>query len=163
MNNYRIFFFSILSILLFNCNSESDLDVLFTNADIVKIDGNSSKTWKVEYYYNNYNSKILNELNDCFVDDTFTFYKDNNIAEAKLDNISCFFNNPTEEAASLKYTLDNSRGRIFINISRGESFNGKFQSRLTILELQELSDNRMLFASGEKGNYMQTLILTAVN
>ncbi|WP_405566260.1 hypothetical protein [Polaribacter sp. Asnod6-C07] len=159
----KIFVLSILSILLFSCSKDDEIEAGFTSIDLQKIDGNSTKTWQVERFYSNYDSNILSEYNDCYTDDTFTFYKDNNEAEANLGAVSCFFDNPTEQAATLTYSINESEGRVFLNVSRGESFNNSFQSRLTILELQELTENRMLFASGDKGNYMQTLILTAIN
>lgn len=159
----NIFVLSILSILLFNCSKDDEIETGFTTIDLQKIDGNSSKTWQVDSFYSNYNSNILSEYNDCYTDDTFTFYKDKNEAEANLGTVSCFFDNPTEQAATLTYSINELNGRVFLNISRGESFNNDFQTRLTILELEELTENRMLFASGDKGNYLQALILTAIN
>ncbi|MBU3012053.1 hypothetical protein KO506_11615 [Polaribacter vadi] len=163
MKTYKVFVLSILSILLFSCSKDDEIETGFTSIDLQKIDGNSSKTWQVDSFYSNYNSNILSEYNDCYTDDTFTFYKDKNEAEANLGTVSCFFDNPTEQAATLTYSINELNGRVFLNVSRGESFNNDFRSRLTILELEELTENRMLFAAGDKGNYMQTLILTAIN
>ncbi|WP_405605008.1 hypothetical protein [Polaribacter sp. Asnod1-A03] len=164
MKHIYLLILTLSTLLLYNCNKDDDeLDVRFTIYDLQKIDNNSSKTWQVDSFYSNYNSNILSEFNDCYTDDSFTFYKDNNEAEADLGAISCFFNNPTEQAATLTYSFNELEGRIFINISRGESLNDDFKTRLTILELEELTENKMVFAAGDKGNYSQTLILTATN
>ncbi|WP_149025852.1 hypothetical protein [Polaribacter sp. BM10] len=151
------------TLLLFNCSKENnEIDFKYTAADLKKINDDSSKTWTVNQFYLNFANDILSEFNDCYVDDTFTFYHNKEQVEATLGNTSCFYPNPTEQYATFTLNFYEKTGKIFLNVSRGESLENNFKTRLFILELKEFSETKMIFASGDApNNYGKTIVFTA--
>ncbi|AOW16133.1 hypothetical protein LPB03_01060 [Polaribacter vadi] len=154
----------IISTLFFsNCSKDdNELDVRYNTNDLQKLHANSSKKWLVESFFINYESNILSEYNDCYTDDEFTFFDDKKEVQTTLGNSSCFYDNPTDQQATLSYQFYDDIGKIYLNVSRGESFNEKFTTRIFTLELEEISETRMVFASGEYPNYGKTIVFTAV-
>ncbi|WP_299670175.1 hypothetical protein [uncultured Polaribacter sp.] len=160
MKKITLFLITITALLLYNCSNSDDniIDVRYSVEDLEKIHGNSSKTWKVENFYQDYEANILSDLNDCYKDDVFTFFKNTGEVKAELGTIACFGNNPTEQYATFEYTFYAEEGRFFLNVSRGESFNGNFKVKFFILELEELEEDKMIFTSGEAPNYGKTIV-----
>lgn len=163
MKNIYVFLSIFTSLLLFNCSKENEeIDFKYTTSDLKKINNDDSKTWIVDKFYLNFENEILSEFNDCYLDDSFTFYHNKEQAETNLGSKSCFYKNPTEQYATLSLKFYEETGKIFLNVSRGESLDNNFKTRLFILELKELSETRMLFASGDDpSNYGKTIIFTA--
>ncbi|AUC23073.1 MULTISPECIES: hypothetical protein [Polaribacter] len=163
MKHVYIFLLIISSLFLYNCSKDDkDIDVRYTIDDLQKIHGNSSKTWKVEAFYKTYENDVLSELNECYTDDEYTFFYDKNEAQVTLGNISCYYDNPTEQEGRLTYSFYEDSGKIFINISKGESLNENFRTELTILGLEELSETRMVFTAGDYPYYGKALVFTSV-
>ncbi len=153
----------ISTLFLYNCSKDdNELDVRYNINDLQKIHANSSKKWVVESFFLNYESNVLSEFNDCYTDDEFTFFDDTNEVQTILGNNSCFYDNPTDQQATFTYKFYDDIGKVYLNVSRGESSDEKFTSRLFILELEELTETRMVFASGEYPNYGKTIVFTAV-
>ncbi|MDX6745881.1 hypothetical protein SHK09_03675 [Polaribacter sp. PL03] len=149
----------ILTSFLYNCSKDNDeIDVRYTLKDLQKLHANSSKKWVIESFFQNYETNSLSEFNDCYTDDEFTFFYNKDEAKASLGNISCFYNTPTDQQATLTYQFYEDIGKVYLNVSRGENFNDKFRTRFFILELEELSEDRMVFTSGEAPNYGKTII-----
>ena len=159
-------YFSILllsTLFLYNCSKDdNELDVRYNTNDLQKLHANSSKTWVVESFFETYETNVLSEFNDCYTDDEFTFFENKNEAEASLGTVSCFYDNPTDQQATFTYKFYDDIGKVYLNVSRGESLDEKFTSRLFILELEEITETRMVFASGEYPNYGKTIVFTAV-
>ena len=159
-------YFSILllsTLFLYNCSKDdNELDVRYNTNDLQKLHANSSKTWVVESFFETYETNVLSEFNDCYKDDEFTFFENKNEAEASLGTVSCFYDNPTDQQATFTYKFYDDIGKVYLNVSRGESFNEKFTTRIFTLELEEISETRMVFASGEYPNYGKTIVFTAV-
>lgn len=158
----NIYLFALLFMFIFSssCNTSDDgpLDIRYTIEDLEKIHGNASKTWKVENFYQNFETKELSEYNDCYKDDVFVFFKDNNDVEVQLGETRCVSNSANEEFATLTYNFYEIDGKFFLNVSRAEANGNDFRNRFFLLGLEELSENRMLFAAGERGSYGKTLI-----
>lgn len=163
MKHVYISLLILSTLFLYNCsNDDKYKDAKYTIDDLQKIHGNSSKTWKVEEFYQNYETGLLSEFNDCYIDDTYTFFYDKNEAQVTLGKATCFYNNPNEQDGRLTYSFYEDSGKIFFNISKGESLNKNFSTELFILGLEELSEKRMVFTAGESPYYGKTLIFTAV-
>ncbi|WP_158837744.1 hypothetical protein [Polaribacter sp. L3A8] len=160
MKKLYVFLLIVTTLSLSNCSKE-DIDARYTIDDLQKIHGNSSKKWKVEAFYKTYENDVLSEFNECYTDDAYTFFYDTNEAQVTLGNISCYYDNPTEQDGRLTYNFYEDTGKIFINISKGESLDENFRNMLTILSLEELSENRMVFTGGESPYYGKTLVFTA--
>ncbi len=163
MTSKHAFITLLILATLFSCSSKNEeIDFKYTTSDLKKINNDDSKTWIVDKFYLNFENEILSEFNDCYLDDSFTFYHNKEQAETNLGSKSCFYKNPTEQYATLSLKFYEETGKIFLNVSRGESLDNNFKTRLFILELKELSETRMLFASGDDpSNYGKTIIFTA--
>ncbi|QXP67998.1 hypothetical protein [Polaribacter sp. AHE13PA] len=163
MKNIYIFLLILTTLFLYNCSKdEKAIDVRYTINDLQKIHGNGSKTWKIEGFYKTYENDLLSEFNDCYTDDEYTFFYDTNEAQVTLGNTYCYYDNPTEQDGRLTYSFHESTGKIFINISKGESLDENFRNMLTILSLEELSETRMVFTGGEYPYYGKTLVFTSI-
>ncbi|WP_282073773.1 hypothetical protein [Polaribacter atrinae] len=163
MKNIYIPLLILSTLFLYNCSKDDDgINEKYTLDDLQKIHGNSSKTWKVEAFYKTYENDLLSEFNDCYTDDAYTFFYDTNEAEVILGNASCYYDTPTEQDGRLTYSFNESTGKIFINISKGESLDENFKNTLTILGLEKLSETRMLFTGGDYPYYGKSLVFTAV-
>ena len=162
MKQFYISLLILSTLFLYNCSKDDKgMNVRYTINDLQKIHGNSSKLWKVEAFYKTYENDLLSELNECYTDDTYTFFYDKNEAEVTLGNISCYYDNPTEQDGRLTYSFYEDSGKIFINISKGESLNENFRTEFTILGLEELSETKMVFTAGEYPYYGKTLVFTS--
>ncbi|QVY66538.1 hypothetical protein [Polaribacter sp. Q13] len=163
MKHIYLLLLILTSLLLYNCSKDDkEIDVRYNVDDLQKIHGNGSKTWKVEGFYKTYENDLLSEFNDCYTDDTYTFFYDKNEAQVTLGNNSCYYDNPTEQDGRLTYNFYEDIGEIFINISKGESLDENFRTELTILGLTELSETRMVFTAGENPYYGKTIVFTSV-
>ena len=161
MKQYYALLLIFSTLFFYNCSKDDIFnEVKYTADDLQKIHGNSSKTWKVEAFYQNYETGLLSEFNDCYIDDAYTFFYDKNEAQVTLGSTSCFYNNPTEQGGSLTYSFYEDSGKIFINVSKGESLNENFRTELFILGLEELNETKMVFTAGESPYYGKTLIFT---
>ncbi|MCF4101874.1 hypothetical protein L1I30_09365 [Gillisia sp. M10.2A] len=153
--------FTFLLIIIVGCSKDDDsiFSNTYTSEDLLLIHGETSKTWKLEAFYENYNYEYLDENNDCFVDDQYIFNVDNEIVEVKVGDENCYYGE--SEIAEATYSFYEETGNVFFTMIRGEITEDLVVSRSFTLQLVELEKNRMLFASGEKGDYKKVLLFTA--
>lgn len=159
MNNFKLSILSLfILIITVSCSSDDDDDAsqeLYSSEDLTILHNNSSKTWKLDAYYLDYNSKQKSEQNDCLVDDIYTF-KPDGIIEVVAGLENCYYRD--NEIAEAEYSFYEDEGRLYITIIRGEITNNLVKSTSFTLQLIELTENRMVFASGDKNNYKISLI-----
>jgi len=162
MKQYSIFL--ILLLTIFACQKEDETpSVKFTQAEIELIHNGSEKTWRVVEVYENYGANRLDEMSACIIDDTYTFYADSADVQMSLGEVSCYWDSPDEQASVLAFNYYPEEGTAYLNHGRSESKGSEFAAIITILELEELSASRMMFASGTAGNWARVLILEAVD
>lgn len=158
MNNFKLSILSLfILIITVSCSSDDDdaSQELYSSEDLTILHNNSSKTWKLDAYYLDYNSKQKSEQNDCLVDDIYTF-KPDGIIEVVAGLENCYYRD--NEIAEAEYSFYEDEGRLYITIIRGEITNNLVKSTSFTLQLIELTENRMVFASGDKNNYKISLI-----
>jgi uncharacterized membrane protein len=148
----------ILVILLFfitACNKDDDNSYeIYTIEDLSLLHKNSSKTWKLIAYYENYNNWLSNE-NDCFIDDSYIFKTDNEV-EVISGNENCYYG--ASEIAEAKYNFYEELGEVWLTMIRGKITDDIVISKSFSLKLIELKENRMVFSSGNKNDYDRALI-----
>ncbi|MCL5246643.1 lipocalin family protein [Cellulophaga sp. 20_2_10] len=145
-----------LLILTTACTSDDDAAMeSYTIEDLSKMHNNSSKTWKLEAYYSDHNSKQKSKQNDCFIDDTYIF-KPDGIVEIISGTENCYYG--ANELAEAEYTFYEDKGLLFLTIIRGEVTDDLVKTTSFSLQLLELTENRMVFSSGDKNNYKKSLI-----
>lgn len=143
------------------CNNDDNDDnsyEIYTKADLGLLHNDSAKTWKLEAYYQNYDNR-LSEQNDCFIDDTYIFKTENEVIEVINGSENCYYG--SDEIAEAKYTFYEETGFVFLTMIRGLVTSDLNKSKSFSLKLIELKDNRMVFASGDKGNYKIALIFVS--
>ncbi|WP_077401576.1 hypothetical protein [Cellulophaga omnivescoria] len=158
MNNFKLSILSLLILIITtSCSSDDDnaSQELYSTEDLSIMHNNSSKTWKLEAYFIDYNSKQKSEQNDCLVDDIYTF-KPNGIIEIVAGLENCNYGD--NEIAEAEYRFYEDEGHLFATMLRGEITNNLVKSTSFSLQLIELTENRMVFASGDKDNYKKSLI-----
>lgn len=158
MNNFKLSILSLLILIITtSCSSDDDnaSQELYSTEDLSIMHNNSSKTWKLEAYFIDYNSKQKSEQNDCLVDDIYTF-KPNGIIEIVAGLENCYYGD--NEIAEAEYRFYEDEGHLFATMIRGEITNNLVKSTSFSLQLIELTENRMVFASGDKDNYKKSLI-----
>jgi hypothetical protein len=147
----------IILCIVFTACSKNDDDnsyEIYTIEDLNLLHNNSSKTWKLGAYYERYDNR-LSPLNDCFIDDSYIFKTDNEV-EVISGSENCYFGN--SEIAEAKYTFYTEEGMVFFTMIRGEITDDLVRSKSFSLQLIELKENRMVFASGDKRDYKRALI-----
>jgi hypothetical protein len=145
-----------LLIVFTGCNENDDDNPMetYTSEDLNLLHNNSSKTWKLEAYYERHDSQI-SSLNDCFIDDTYIFKTDNEV-EVISGGESCHYGN--SEIAEARYRFYAEEGMVFFTMIRGKITNNVVRSTFFSLKLIALEEDRMVFASGDKSNYERALI-----
>jgi hypothetical protein len=138
-----------LSIIFTACSADDDDNSydIFTIEDLNLLHNNSSKTWELEAYYQNYDNWISDQ-NDCLVDDSYIFKVDTEVVVIP-GNQNCYYG--ASEIAEANYIFYEEIGQIWLTMSRGEITENIFRSTSFSLKLIELTEDRMVFSSGEKG------------
>lgn len=155
-----VFFVCFLLLSLFACSSDEEplFKDKYTAEDLAKLDGGDFKQWELIAFYDNHNQKILSAKNACFIDDIFVFQKGLNEIQVIPGEVGCNNVNPEDETTTASYEFYEQEGIVFISISKASTVNGVIKNNFFSLQLVELSDNQMIFASGEKGNYGMALV-----
>ncbi len=161
----RIFCLSLILLSLFfaSCNSDDSPVNQFTAQDLSLIHGDAEKTWRITAFYSNYDQRILHNFNDCYLDDQYIFKAVTEDVEAILGQSGCYWDMPDEAAATVSYSFNPENGRIMLNHGRGESRGDDFASNFFFIQLQELSESRMLFADDIDGRLVRAIELEKVN
>ncbi|SFZ91657.1 hypothetical protein SAMN05428642_102195 [Flaviramulus basaltis] len=162
----KIKFLLLLTTILLiaiSCSNSDDtvVEISYSAEDLQKMHSNSSKSWRIDNFYDDYEQNILSDFNDCYKDDTFNFFKDTNIIETQLGDMPCVSIIGNQEIATITYNFYENTGEVFINVTRSETNGTNFKTLFFLLELEELSDTKMVFSSGEKGNYGKTLVFVS--
>lgn len=155
---------SVFLFSLFGCNSDDDIpfQTKYSSEDLVKLFGGDSKHWGIQAFYDNYNQKIFNDKSDCYTDDTFAFQKGSNEIMVILGQESYNLGDPEDEITTASYEFYENDGLIFISIGKAVSVNGAIKNAFFSLQLVELTDTQMIFASGGKGDYKSAIVFIAV-
>ncbi|MFB9053954.1 hypothetical protein ACFFVB_12780 [Formosa undariae] len=133
-----------LSIMATGCSTDDDSTTgsYYTLDDLEILHNNSSKTWRLEAYYRNYDTN-LSEQNDCLVDDTYTFKTAGEI-EVVSGTESCYYGG--EEIAEAQYTFYEEEGSVYVTMIRGKITEDIASSTSFSLQLTDLRTNRMVFS-----------------
>lgn len=153
----------LISCFLASCSSDDTPVNQFTAQDLSLIHGDSEKTWRITAFYTNYDQKSLHPFNDCYVDDQYTFKADTEDVEAILGELGCYWDEPDEAVATVSYFFNQDNGHITLNHGRGEARDDDFASSFFFIQLQELSETRMLFADDIDGRLVRAIELEKVN
>ena len=149
----------LLLIIFTGCNQNDDEDdnrlEIYTSNDLDLIHNNSSKTWKLEAFYDRHENNRISSLNDCFIDDTYIFKTDNEV-EVISGGEGCYYGN--SEITDGRYSFYAESGKVFFTMIRQKVTDNIVRSSSFTLELIVLKENRMVFASGDKSNYGRALI-----
>ena len=144
-----------LLIIFTACSTDDDNSHdIYTIEDLNLLHNNSSKTWELEAYYQNYDNWISDQ-NDCLIDDSYIFKVDNEVV-VFAGNQNCYYG--ASEIAEANYTFYEEIGEVWLTMSRGEITENIFRSTSFSLKLIELKEDRMVFSSGDKGAYKRALI-----
>ncbi|MEB2776072.1 hypothetical protein SYJ56_12185 [Algoriphagus sp. D3-2-R+10] len=157
----------LVSVFLFSffaCNSddEGSFQIKYSSEDLVKLTGEDFKHWGIQAYYANYNQKILHDKSTCYTDDIFVFQNGSNEIMVIPGEVSCNLGEPEDEITTASYEFYEEDGLIFISISKAVSVNDVIKNTFFSLQLVELTDTQMIFASGEKGDYKVAIVFVAV-
>ncbi len=157
-------FFALL-LLVFSCGTHDDEqpDLKFTPEELELIHGGSEKTWRVVQVFREYSRSRLDQMKDCIMDDTYTFSANSPEVQLNLGEVSCFFDEPEEQVDALQLSFWEEEGRLFLDHGRAESDGGSSSAIVYVLQLHELSADRMFFANGPVGNFGRALILEAID
>jgi hypothetical protein len=145
-----------LLIIFTACSADDDDNSydIYTIEDLNLLHNNSSKTWELEAYYQNYDNRISDQ-NDCLVDDNYIFKVDTEVVVIP-GNQNCYYG--ASEIAEANYTFYEEQGTVWLTMSQGEITENIFRSTSFSLKLIELTEDRMVFSSGDKGAYKRALI-----
>lgn len=161
-SNYYLFSTLLLIVLSFtscsNDDNTSNYRNSYTTADLQIIHNNDSKNWILEGYYDQYNSKTLNKDNACYTDEQFSFTANDGQITVISGEENCFANASQTELTTASYTFYEENGSIFITISKNAELGEVTKSVFFSLQLVELEENLMIFASGEQNNYGKALV-----
>ena len=148
--------FTFLLILLIACSKDDEDNSyeIYTIEDLNLLHNNSSKTWELEAYYQNYGNWISDQ-NDCLIDDSYIFQTDNEV-EVISGNENCYYGN--SEIAEASYAFYEEQGEIWLTMIRGKITDNIVSSTSFSLKLIELKEDRMVFSTGDKRNYKKALI-----
>ncbi|SDI60605.1 hypothetical protein [Winogradskyella thalassocola] len=147
---------TFLLILFVACSTddEDNSREIYTTEDLNVLHNNSSKTWELEAYYQNYDNWISDQ-NECFVDDSYIFKTDNEV-DVISGNENCYYGD--SEIAEASYTFYEEQGEVWLTMIRGKITDNIVSSTSFSLKLIELQEDRMVFSSGHKGDYKMALI-----
>lgn len=149
---------ALLCLGLVGCKSDDDPPkIKFTTEQLKMVFGSSQKKWRIIAHYDDYSYNRLNNFNDCYKDDLYIFKADTEEVEVTLGELGCYWLEPEEQVANVSYFYYEEEGRFYIEHSRGESNGNHFASIFFMLELEEISETRLLFAAGDKGEYSKAL------
>lgn len=165
MNNLKsILFASILLISLVSCNTDDEpvFQDKYTSEDLIRLHGADLKEWKIMAFYDDFNQKTNSSRSACFTDDIFVFQKGTNEIQVTPGEVSCSNIDPEDEITTASYEFYEQEGLVFISISKASSVNGVIKNTFFSLQLVELSNTEMIFASGEKGNYKMALVFVVI-
>ncbi|MCG1036230.1 hypothetical protein [Polaribacter sargassicola] len=156
MNKLKLPLALIFLLLVFTgCSSDDDdLSEIYSVDDLSLLHNGSFKEWQLEGYYVNYDNWI-SEQNDCLVDDSYIFKIDNEV-EVISGGVNCYYGD--SEIAEAKYTFYEEEGTIWLTMIRGEISDDIVSSTSFSLKLIELTEDRMVFSSGDKADYETALI-----
>lgn len=158
------YLFLVLLITIFSCEKEDETPgVKLTQAEIDLIHNGSEKTWRVVEVYENYGANRVDDMRDCIIDDTYTFYANSSVVQMNLGEVSCYWDSPDEQASMLAFNYYPEEGTAYLDHGRSESKDSEFAAILYIMELEEVSANRLFFANGTENNWGRVLILEAVD
>ncbi len=154
-----------LLLLIFSCEKEEDEQpkLKINPEDIELVHGGSEKTWQVVEYYEHHDNGWVDENRDCIADDTYTFRANTTEVEMTMGDNSCYYENPDSQAQLLAFTYYPEDGKAYLDHGRFESKDQFSSGSVYILELEEVSANRLVFASGRDDTWARTLILEAIN
>ncbi|KYG82548.1 hypothetical protein [Roseivirga echinicomitans] len=160
----KYFLAIILSIIvLTGCkNNDDSPKIKFTSEQLKMVYGDVEKSWQVTAYYADYSNNELSDFNDCYKDDVYTFKADTQEVEVTLGDLGCYWPEPDEQVATVKYFYDEATGKFIIEHSRGETSGDHFASQYYLLELEEMSETRLLFGTGDNGKYSRVILLEPV-
>jgi hypothetical protein len=150
----------VFFLFLVACQSDDApvAELKFTKDQLQTLHGESGRTWKVSVVYENYSQTEFSRFNNCYKDDLYTFSSDTTAVEVSLGSVRCFWPDATAESATVNYMYDEQSGRVFLEHGRAEQNGGFFYSHFFVMELVELSENRVFFASGENGRYSKAIV-----
>lgn len=160
-----IFYFllALVSSCLVSCSADDTPANRFTAKDLSIIHNDSESTWRIVAFYSNYDQRILHDFNDCYMDDQYTFKADTEDVEATLGQFGCYWEEPEEAEANVSYFFNADNGHITLHHGRGEARGNDFASNFFFIQLQELSNTRMLFADDINGRLVRAIELEKVN
>ncbi|MCE7994972.1 MAG: hypothetical protein HEP71_23545 [Roseivirga sp.] len=153
----------LVSCFLASCSSDDTPVDQFTAQDLSLMHSDSEKTWRITAFYTHYDQRTLHPFNDCYVDDQYTFKADTEDVEAMLGQQGCYWDAPEQAVATVSYSFNPDNGRITLNHGRGEGQGDDFASNFFFIQLQELSDTRMLFADDIDGRLVRAIEFEKVN
>ena len=147
---------TFLLILFIACSNDDEDNSyeIYTIEDLNLLHNNSSKTWELEAYYQNYDNWISDQ-NDCFIDDSYIFKTDNEV-EVISGNENCYFGN--SEIAEASYDFYEEQGEVWLTMIRGQITDNIVKSKSFSLKLIELKEDRMVFSTGDKRDYKKAII-----
>ncbi|XMO88125.1 hypothetical protein AAFN75_07480 [Algibacter sp. AS12] len=157
MNKLKLPIAFTFLLIIFTACSKDDADTsyeIYTIEDLKLLHNNSSKTWELEAYYQNYDNWI-SDKNDCLIDDIYIFKTDNEV-EVISGNENCYYGD--SEIAETSYTFYEEEGGVWLTMTRGEITDDIVSSTFFTLKLIELQEDRMVFSSGDKRDYKTALI-----
>ena len=159
---YLLFAFALF---IFSCSNDNDEGptLKITPEQIELLHNGSEKTWRVAQVYRDYNYSRLDDMKPCIEDDTYTFFADSNEVRMNMGEKSCFYEDPDEQATTLTFTYYPEEGQAYLDHGRAEAKDNTSSAILYILELEEISENRLFFANGKEGNWGRVLILEAID
>lgn len=144
-----------LLIFVTACHTDDDASPEnYTLEDLGVLHNNSSKTWQLEAYYQNYDNQ-LSDQNDCLIDDSYIFKTDNAV-EVISGNVNCYYGD--SEIAEATYAFYQEQGEVWLTMIRGKITDNIVSSKSFSLKLIELKEDRMVFSSGDKQSYKTALI-----
>ncbi len=160
----RYTFYLLLTLMLFACeNNGDDKPTLeFTQEQLQFMHGGSEKIWRITQLVREASRSRLSQLMPCHVDDPYTFKSGSGDVEVTLGDESCFWQDPDRELSEVVYLYSEETGELFLEHARGEEKDSEFSQISYVLKLRELSETRMLFASGTPNNYGRVMIFEVV-
>ena len=162
MKRYALFF--SLLFLFFACSDNDDTEPEFSIGpeQLNMIHNGSQKTWRIAEIFREYSRSRLDDMKPCMVDDTYTFTANSSTVQMNMGDVSCFFEDPESQATELAFTYYPAEGTAYLDHGRFEAKDNTSSMVVYSLELREVSENRLLFANGNQGNWGRVLILEAV-
>ncbi|CDF79532.1 conserved hypothetical protein [Formosa agariphila KMM 3901] len=154
----NVFVSVFVSLIITACSTDDDTSLQsYTLEDLEVMHNNSSKTWRLQAYYRNYDTN-LSEQNDCLVDDIYTF-KPAGEVDVISGTESCYYGG--SEIAEAQYTFYEESGSVFFTMIRGKITEDITSSTSFSLKLTDLSANRMVFSASDSLDNASALVFVA--